>query len=157
MKGDFVDQDEMVLQLLQIELGSLQQAIRGLDTIVAQIKGWSVTVAVAIGGVALATKHPALLWLGVACTAGFFLLTCQSKRHQRVFISRNKRIHKAIRDDGIRAVIEGKSSVTVTGAPILEGANHGLRGYLFEASLPNVWLIYLLTIGSLALEALLLR
>lgn len=57
-------EEEARLALLQTGLQAIQSAIRSLDTITFQIKGWCVTTALAIGGFAAAYHKPALLLVG---------------------------------------------------------------------------------------------
>jgi hypothetical protein len=87
-----VTEEDAKLTLLQTELNGIQAAIRSLDAIDFQIKGWCVTTGLAIGGFAVAYKKPALLLVGMAAVIGFYLVNCQFKSIQRAFIRRNSRI-----------------------------------------------------------------
>jgi hypothetical protein len=80
------------LELLKVELASIQGGIRGLDTILFQIKGWCVTTCVAVAGVALAAKSPELLLAAVGAIIGFWLVDAHYKPVQRVFIERDAHI-----------------------------------------------------------------
>ena len=82
-------EEDARLSLLVTELNTVQTAIRALDTIDFQIKGWSVTASLAIGGFAIAYHRLALIIVGIGALAGFFLLNCQYKYIQRNFINRN--------------------------------------------------------------------
>jgi hypothetical protein len=71
-------EEDARLALLQTELGSIQSAIRSLDVIVFQIKGWCVTVALAAAGFAAAYSKTGLLFVGAGAIVGFYL-ECYSK------------------------------------------------------------------------------
>ena len=70
-----VTEEDARLALLQTELNAIQSAIRGLDTIMFQIKGWCVTAALAIGGVAAAYRKPELLIVGTG--GDNWILSCE--------------------------------------------------------------------------------
>jgi hypothetical protein len=72
------EEDER-LSLLVTEPNTVQAAIRALDTIDFQIKGWSVTASLAIGGFAIAYHRLSLIIVGIGALTGFFLLNCQYK------------------------------------------------------------------------------
>lgn len=50
----YMEEEEARLALLQTELNSIQNSIRGLDATTFQIKGWCVTTCLAVGGFAVA-------------------------------------------------------------------------------------------------------
>jgi hypothetical protein len=81
----YLEEEEARLALLQTELNSIQNSIRGLDAITFQIKGWCVTTCLAVGGFAIAYHKPALLLIGEAAALGFFMINCQFKMIQRPF------------------------------------------------------------------------
>jgi hypothetical protein len=85
------------LELLKVELASIQGGIRGLDTILFQIKGWCVTICVAVAGVALATKSPELLLVAAGAIIGFWLVDAHYKAVQRVFIERDTHIEVCLK------------------------------------------------------------
>lgn len=72
-------EEDARFELLKTELNAVQSSIQNLDTIVFQIKGWCVTAALAIGGLATSSHTPALALVGIAAVAGFFLVNCQFK------------------------------------------------------------------------------
>jgi hypothetical protein len=79
-----VTEEDARLVLLQTELSGIQNAIRDLDKITFQIKGWCVTVSLAIGGFAVAYHQPALLIVGAGAVIGFYLVNCQFKMIQAI-------------------------------------------------------------------------
>jgi hypothetical protein len=64
-------EEDARLSLLVTELNTVQAAIRALDTIDFQIKGWSVTASLAIGGYAIAYHRLALIIVGIGSLQGF--------------------------------------------------------------------------------------
>jgi hypothetical protein len=66
-----VTEEDARLSLLVTELNTVQTAIRALDTIDSQIKGWSVTASLAIGGFAIAYHRLAVIIVEIGALAGF--------------------------------------------------------------------------------------
>src|SRR5688572_5681293 len=81
-------------ELLKIELQSIQTGIRGIDTILFQIKGWCVTVTLAIAGIALTSERRALILLGLTSVLCFWIVDAQFKTSQRVHMKRDGVIHE---------------------------------------------------------------
>jgi hypothetical protein len=102
-----VTEEEATLALLQTELNGIQGALRGLDQIIFQIKGWCVTASLAIGGVAIAYHRPGLLIVGFGAVIGFYLINCQFSAIQRSFIERNFDLDVELRSVGILQVLKG--------------------------------------------------
>jgi hypothetical protein len=159
-----VTEEDARLSLLIAELGAIQTAIRSFDTIDFQIKGWCVTASLAIGGVAVAYRRPELLLVGAAAVLGFFLLDCQFKQIQRVFIDRNHSIDKALRAGSVVRFLEREDGMVVTGTAIpvwqmlprgskLRFERNLLRAIFQEARLPNTYSLYLLIALCLTAEA----
>jgi len=157
-------EEDARLSLLMAELGAVQTAIRSLDAVDFQIKGWCVTSSLAIGGVAVAYRRPGLLVVGVAAVVGFFLLNCHFKQIQRTFIDRNYDIGVAIKADGIMKFLQTADSLGVAGtaAPQWQTLPRGtrlrfervlLKRILYEARLPNTYSLYLFILLCLAAEA----
>ena len=161
-------EEDARLALLQTELQAIQSAIRGLDTITFQIKGWCVTTSLAVGGFAVAYHIPALLLVGGAAVVGFYLVNCQFKYIQRNFIDRNYEIDSALRKTGVMEFLRGNGSLQVVGtaAPIwrrrspssswLQRVRHQLLDLLSEGVLPNTFGLYLFILVCLAVEAIIL-
>jgi hypothetical protein len=161
-------EEDARLALLQTELQAIQNAIRALDTITFQIKGWCVTTALAVGGFAVAYHKPALLLVGGAAVVGFYLVNCQFKYIQRNFIDRNYEIDSALRKTGVIEFLRGKGSLQVVGtaAPIwskrslspswFQRVRHHLLDLLSEGILPNTFGLYLFILVCLAVEAIIL-
>jgi hypothetical protein len=112
-------EEDARLALLQTELKEIQASIRSLDTIMVQVKGWCVTVSLAIGGFAVGQKRPALLVVGVVAVMGFYIVTCQAKVVQRFFLSQNKKLNDDVEQLGIMEVLAGRGSTPVTGTTVL--------------------------------------
>lgn len=161
-------EEEARLTLLQTELNALQAGIRNLDTIMFQIKGWSVTASLAIGGFAVAYHQPALLAIGSAAVVGFFLVNCQFRVVQRAFINRNKSIDSELANVGLMEVLRGQGTFDILGtAPLdLKGRDSALSYYQMirnnlpdfwqEARMPNTFSIYLFIIVCLGVESLII-
>lgn len=160
-------EEDARLALLQTELNAIQSAIRGLDVIVFQIKGWCVTTSLAVGGFAVAYHKPALLLVGAGAILGFYLVNCQFKLAQRVFITRNYAIDSELKTAGIMEVLKGNGSLQIVGtaAPAwrrrrdssLSGrSRHYLSILLSEGRLPSTFGLYLFIIVCLAVEAAIL-
>jgi hypothetical protein len=159
-------EEDARLSLLATELNTVQTAIRALDTIDFQIKGWSVTASLAIGGFAIAYHRPALIIVGIGALIGFFLLNCQYKYIQRNFINRNYEIDSALKSIGLMPFLNGAGTVQVLGtaAPdwkIPKGAKLRFErwtysGILREARLPITYSLYLFILVCLIAEAIIL-
>ena len=142
--------------LLQIELNSIQSAIRGFDTILFQIKGWCVTTALAIGGFAVVYHKPALLLIGMGAVVGFFIMNCQFIGIERVFINKNKLIDSELRAWNPREFLKtGGSQDDRTGTPVPGSRKQSAREvaiawysvFLFEARKPSTFSLYLLILA----------
>jgi hypothetical protein len=152
--------------LLQTELNAIQSAIRGIDTIVFQIKGWCVTASLAIGGFAVAYHKPALLLIGAGAVVGFFIVNCQFKGIQRVFIDKNVSIDSTLRAAGIMDFLKDGSSPKIVGTALptwkgrasswRERMRHYLAVFTSEGLLPNTYSLYLFILVCLMTEALIL-
>src|SRR5580704_7232064 len=142
-------EEDARLALLLTELNSIQAAIRSLDTIDFQIKGWCVTTSLAVGGFAVAYHRPALLIVGVGALLGFFLVNCQFKHFQRAFIERNYVIDAELKHSGVMQVLSGAGGVDIVGTAApdwkvpgtskLRFVRHQFAGVLLEARLPNTF------------------
>jgi hypothetical protein len=154
------------LALLQTELTAIETAIRSLDTIGFQIKGWAVTAALAIGGFAITEHKRTLLLVGAAATIGFWLVDCQFKAIQRPFIRRNRALADQLRNSDITGILAGHGKVKVLGVPdIYEGRTDKwafaniiryARSIRDAAIAPTVFVLYVFILLAMALEALLL-
>jgi hypothetical protein len=160
-------EEEARLELLKTELNAIQSSIQSLDTIVFQIKGWCVTVVLAVGGFAVSSRAPGLTLVGMAAAIGFFLLNCQFKTIQRKFINRNAALAAEIGSIGIMQVLKGAGTLKITGAAIPEfrrttGLPFGgwIRSVFselgYEARLANTFSLYLFLLACLSLEAIIL-
>jgi hypothetical protein len=160
-----VTEEDAKLALLQTELNGIQSAIRSLDTIDFQIKGWCVTTGLAIGGFAVAYKKPELLLLGMVAVIGFYLLNCQFKGIQRAFIRRNSRLDSELKKAGIMHFLNDSRSLEVVGTSIPEWmknpgsswqsrARNEIAQIVYEARLPNTFSLYLFIFVCLLAEAL---
>lgn len=151
--------------LLQIELNVIQSAIRSLDTIMFQIRGWCVTASLAIGGFAVAYHKPGLLLIGAGAVAGFFLTNCQFMGIQRAFINKNATINSELKA-GILEFLKDGGSLEITGTAIPLWRTRGPSAreravswyfiFLFEARRPNMFGLYLFIMVCLLTEALIL-
>jgi len=159
-------EEDARFELLKTELNAVQSSIQNLDTIVFQIKGWCVTAALAIGGLAVSSHTPALALIGITAVAGFFLVNCQFKMIQRAFIKRNKDIADEIKSVGIMQVLKGLGTLEIVGAAVPEFNQSGtsysqkLRSRIpelwHEASLANTYSLYLFLFVCLTIEAVIL-
>jgi hypothetical protein len=160
-------EEEARLELLKAELNAVQSSIQSFDTIVFQIKGWCVTVALAIGGFAVSGHTPALTLIGIAAIIGFFLMNCQFKTIQRKFIRRNAALAGEVSSVGIMQVLQGAGTLAITGAavpefrrraglPFRDWARSSLYEIGYEASLANTFSLYLFLFACLAVEAIIL-
>jgi hypothetical protein len=155
-------EEDARLALLQVELNNIQSGIRGLDTILFQIKGWCVTVSLAVGGFAASKRQPALLIIGAGAVVGFYLVQCQFKLLQRTFIRRNRTIDSALRTTGIMQFLNGYGDLEVVGTTPLEWIPTGssypakirdsLPAFWEEARMPSAFTLYLFILVCLAVE-----
>jgi hypothetical protein len=159
-------EEDARLVLLQTELNAIQSGIRGLDTIMFQMKGWCVTASLAIGGFAVAYHKPALLIVGAGAVVGFYVVTCQFKLIQRAFIKRNQAIESELRATGLMQVLKGAGNLEILGTTPLERNGSGssysermrsiLPAFWDEARSPNAFSLYLFILVCLAVEAIIL-
>jgi len=157
---------EARLALLQTELTGLQEAIRGLDNTMFQIKGWCVTASLAIGGFAVAYRRPALLIVGIGAVLGFYLVNCQFKMTQRAFIDRNLALDEELKTAGIMDVLKGAGNFDIVGTAIpgFKGSGLGYSerlavvfpAFVREARTPNAFSIYLFIVVCLLIEMIIL-
>jgi hypothetical protein len=164
--GVRVTEDDARLSLLQTELNGIQGAIRGLDQILFQIKGWCVTVSLAIGGVAIAYHRPSLLIVGFVAVVGFFLINCQFGTVQRAFIQRNFDLDHELKTVGVLQVLRGKGNFDIVGtaAAMVHIGNldygaqlrYGLPRLWREATGPATFSLYAFILVCLAVEAIVL-
>jgi len=104
--------------LLQTELTGLQGAIQNLDRIIFQIKGWSVTTALAIGGFAAAYHRPSLLVVGFGAITGFYLINCQVGLIHRSLIKRNHDLDFELKSVGIMPFLKGAGNLEIVGTAV---------------------------------------
>lgn len=150
---------EAKFELLKVELQSIQLGIRGIDTILFQIRGWCVTVTLAVAGLALTNKRPALLLLGVAAVVGFWVVDAQNKTNQRVHARRDREIQRALMGQSPLAALES-GELVVPG--LASGWDRGgfrsdLSALSHEARKPTIAGFYCLIVILLGVEALVMR
>lgn len=155
-------EEDARLALLQTELNALQSAIRGMDSTMFQIKGWCVTAALAIGGFAVAYHKAALLVVGAGAVVGFYLVDCQFKMVQRVFIKRNQELDAELKNVGIMQVLKGAGNITIVGTAspqwsfsqgsYIERIKRHFPALWSEALSPNTFSLYLFILVCLVVE-----
>ena len=161
-----MEEMEARLALLKYELEALQTSIRAFDTILFQIKGWCVTATFAVAGFTVTSNRPALLFVGVAATIGFWLVDALYKSTQRVFILRNRDLEQGI---CASSVVSTLTDDELRGPKIAMAFSRrqfaGSRGprvvqklgvVLTEAFAPLTFGLYLFIVASLGVEGLLL-
>jgi len=161
-----VTEEDARLALLQAELTGIQGAIRALDQIAFQIKGWCITASLAIGGFAIAYHRPSLLVVGFGAVVGFYLINCQFSLVQRSFIERNFDLDAELRSVGICQVLKGKGNFEIVGtaAPFAktrglsykEQIRYSLPLFYREAIGPSMFGLYLFILVCLAVEEIIL-
>jgi hypothetical protein len=162
-----MEEEDGRLALLQTELNNLQGAIRNMDSIILQIRGWCVTAALAIGGLAVTYHKPALLVVGEGAIAGFFLMNCQFRMFQRSAYRRNEAIDSELKKVGIIQFLRGAGTLEVVGTAIwgyghltgmssMERIRRGLPDFWFEASRPSNFSLYLFLAVCLLAEFIIL-
>lgn len=159
-------EEDARLALLQTELNSIQSAIRNLDAIMFQIKGWCVTAALAIGGFAVAYHEPDLLFVGMAAVIGFYLLDCQFELVQRVFIVRNRALDAELKTTGIMEVLRGAGNIEIVGTTAIHwrysNGSYFHRAMSYASDLwpefksPSVFSLYLFILVCLTAETIIL-
>lgn len=138
--GNSMHEEEVRLALLQAELSSIQNSIRNYEAITFQIKSWSVTTSLAIGGFAIAYHDPALIIIGIGAVVGFFLINCQFKMYQHYFINRNDEIDNDLKNAGIMKVLKGAGSIDIVGTAAVGFSSTGLSIFdRIRARLPYFW------------------
>lgn len=112
-------------------------------------------------------QKPTLLLVGMVAVIGFFLVNCQFKGIQRIFIRRNNQIDSELRKTGIMQFLNGNGSLEVVGTSRPEWPGAGLRSWrararneiarvISEGKLPNTFGLYLFIFICLAAEAVIL-
>jgi hypothetical protein len=159
-------EEDARLALLQTELNAIQSAIRNFDTTMFQIKGWCVTAALAIGGFAVAYRKPALLVVGIGAVISFYLVDCQFKMIQRMFIKRNRMLDSELKTVGIMEVLRGGGNIDIVGTVSLQWPHsqgsfiQRLIRYLSdirpEARAPSTFGLYLFILICLITEMVIL-
>lgn len=160
-------EEDARLALLQTELNNIQSGIRGLDTILFQVKGWCVTASLAIGGFAASNHQPTLLIIGTGAVAGFYLVQCQFKLIQRSFVIRNTLIHNELKDTGLMQFLKGGGKFEIIGtvplgltptvsASFSKQIRDNIPRFWFEARLPSSYSLYLFILVCLAVEGIIL-
>lgn len=149
-------EEDARLALLQSEINVLQSSILSFDAITFQIKGWCVTTSLAIGGFAVVYHRPALVLVGLASVVGFFLVNCQFKILQRVFIKRNLALDSEIRATGIIGVLKGASNVDIAGTFVPDFKYAFTSALWYEGRRPNTFTLYVFVFACLAVEAIIL-
>lgn len=153
------------LALLQSELSALQGTIRGLDSILFQIKGWTVTAALAIAGITVTSGQRALLLVGGAAVLGFWLVECQFKTVQRIYILRNRQMTKTLAAIGVIELLRDESHHTI--GPAAGPSPHDIedrrtryvnyaRSLWHEAASPATFSLYLFIVVCLGIEGILI-
>ena len=97
------------LKLLQKEMEMLQNGIRGYDSIIFTIKGWSITVFSAIVIFAVDKQKPFLYWLCFASLLSFWLIDAFYKSIQNNMISRYRKIEIFLQSSDFEAAIAERS------------------------------------------------
>ena len=150
-----MDETEAKFELLKVEMASIQAGIRGADTILIQIKGWCVTLSVALVGIVLSGQSARLLIVGAGAAVGFWLIEAQYRPIQRVFIDRDIAIETALtQTDPLEALNVGALTTPRPASSLVAGMALRLRlkSLKREAFLPLTFGVYLLIV---ALEAIL--
>lgn len=158
-----MDEDAARLELLKIELQSIQTGIRSLDTTLFQIKGWCVTVVVAVAGFALSNNNAALLLIGFGAIMSFWLIDAHHKALQRVFIERNLLIENEFAKSDVSEALN-RMRVLGTSLAFVDAHELGeLRRFkkrisdvASEARRPLTFGIYLFLAALLVLQALII-
>lgn len=149
-------------ELLKLELASIQSGIRGLDSILFQIKGWCVTVCVAIAGATIARGSAELLIASGGAVCGFWLVDANYKSIQRVFIDRDLQIERAVASrDPLSVLNSGALTVPGLASAFRTDDNMGTKGKMTlgltrihkEALLPITFGFYLMLLILLSLLA----
>jgi hypothetical protein len=159
-----MNQEDAMLGLLQTELTSIQAGIRGLDTILFQIKGWCVTATLTLAGFAATGQHRGvLLFVGVGAVVGFWLLDCQFKSIQREFITKNLALARDLEQLGVMAVLNRTGGNAIgpahlqpapVGRPMKDTVVWHARTLWREARSPMTWSLYLFVLVCLGIEGL---
>jgi hypothetical protein len=156
-----VEEADARLALLQTELTAIHEGIRGLDTIIFQVKGWCVTASLAIGGFAVAYHRPALLLVGFIAVPGFFLIDCNFRVFEHDIFDRCQAIDAELRSTGIMQFLRGAGSLDILGTvlpapsdpPSLLARLKRLRRIVSE---PPTFGLYLFILVCMGIEALVL-
>jgi hypothetical protein len=162
-----MEEEDARLALLQTELNSLQSAIRNMDSIILQIRGWCVTAALAIGGFAVTSHRPALLVVGEGAIAGFFLMNCQFRMFQTAVNGRNEAIDLELKKVGVMQFLKAAGTLEVVGTavwgyghlahvPFVEKIRGHLPDFWLEISRPSNFSLYLFLAVSLLIEFIVL-
>ena len=146
---------DVKVQLLMAELQAIQGGIQSMDSIMFKIKGWCITVAAAAVGLAINSKLPSLILVGVGITFAFWFMDAYFKAIQRVYIRRDIEISRAFAGKDPIIVLSGRLDAGGIWVPDLARrfqtpANGRGKVYkveskrtLEEATKPVVFLLYM--------------
>lgn len=93
------------LNLLQKEMEMLQNGIRGYDSIVFTIKGWTITVFSAIILFAIDKQKPFLYLFCIASILSFWLIDAFYKSTQNTLIYRYRKIETFLQSSGFETAM----------------------------------------------------
>jgi hypothetical protein len=149
-------EEEARLALLQTELNAIQSSIISFDSITFQIKGWCVTVALAVGGAAVVYNAAALIVVGLAAVVGFWGLNSQFKILQRFFIKRYQVLDSELKATGIMEFLRGQGSTETVGTYVLTFDYNFFSSLWSEAKQPNTYTLHAFVFLCLAVEGIIL-
>lgn len=152
-----LDQTAARLELVRLEIEQHQQAIRTLDTIMFQIKGWAVTVGLASAGLTLTLQRSAIAVLAIFATVAFLAIDAQRKSVQRRSIDRCLEIERVLMSSSLVDALQPQSGLVVPQLThTFSGPKHGSRSprFMRELARPPVFAIYVGVIVVLGLVAL---
>lgn len=140
-----MDELDARFELMRLELTELQNTIRSYDSILFQVKGWCVTIGVAVAGFAVTSGHRSLLGLAAAVVAGFYVADAYYKSIQRVFIERNRSLARSLSGGITQALMNPDLDVWLLGSrEFWSGTPSRARRLLQAATQANVYGMYLL-------------
>lgn len=132
-------------ELVRLELTELQNTVRAYDTILFQVKGWCVTINVAVAGFAVTSGHRALLGLAAAVVVAFYMADAYYKSIQRSFIERSRSLGQSLNGGVKEALMSPDLGVWLLGSDeFWSGRLSNWRRLLRAGRQANVYGMYLL-------------
>ena len=150
------------LQLLLHEMGAIQDGIHKMDDVSLQIKGWCVTVTLALAAASVTTFSKGLPLIGLVAVATFWFVEAHFKLIANIYIERDQALEEALASPSqvLDAITSQQLRIPglATKFRYPDGVDNWRQGFRYEitgafkqAREPLVFFLYTLMMAFLAL------